>query len=171
MDTSIIIMTAIVIAIFLIPIVIFTNRKRGKKAQVSKILNEMAGKHNASISTYDTLRNMAFGMTDNNAHFVYYKKDENNVEQKFFISLSDVKSCELIKTNNGSGSGGIGKLSLRFVSRDKTQSDVSVGFYDRNEHFQIANELGLTEKWKQKIDFTLASAKDLATPHKQKVTT
>ena len=166
-------MTAIIIAVLLIPVVISITKSKRKKAHLSKVLNEIAGEHNVSISTYDSSRGMTFGITENNANFVYYKKDEENVEQKFFIPLHNVKSCELIKTSSGSGSGGIGKLSLRFVSRDKTHSDVNVGFYDSSEHFQIVDELELVEKWKQKIDSainnTIASPKEKLTPQNIKV--
>jgi len=169
MDTSIIIMTAIIMAILLIPVVVLITKQRGKKARLSKTLNEIAGKHSASISTYDSSRGMAFGLTENNANFVYYKKDEENIEQDFFISLRNVRSCELIKTGSGSGSGGIGKLSLRFIFRDKAQPDLNVVFYDRNEHFQIADELELVEKWKEKIDKALSSGKDSVIQQKQPV--
>lgn len=169
MDTSIIVMTAIIIVVLLIPVVISITKSKNKKAQLSKTLNEIAGEHNSSISTYDSSRGMTFGITENNANFVFYKKDEENVEQKFFIPLHDVKSCELIKASSGSGSGGIGKLSLRFVSRDKTQPDVNIGFYDSSEYFQIVDELELIEKWKHKIDASIASVKETVSSPNRKV--
>lgn len=169
MDTSIIVMTAIIIAVLLIPVVLSFSKSKGKKAQLTKTLNEIAGEHKTSISTFDNSRGMAFGLTENNSNFVFYKKDEDNSEQKFFISLRDVKSCELIKTSSSSGSGGVGKLSLRFISRDKSQPDVSVGFYDSSEHFQIVDELELAEKWKQKIESAIASSKDPVTLQKVKL--
>src|SRR5690606_11930029 len=139
------------------------------KAQLSKTLSEIASKHNASISKYDNSRGMAFGLTENDANFVFYKKDDENVEKAFFIPLHNVKTCELIKTSSGSGSGGIGKLLLRFVSRDNAQPDVSISFYDSSEHFQIADELELAEKWKEKISLALDSFKRQSTPQKKKV--
>lgn len=169
MDTNIIVMTAIILAVLLIPVVISITKSKRKKAHLTKTLNQIAGEHNASISTYDSSRGMAFGLTENNSSFVYYKKDEDNVEQKFFIPLQAVKSCELIKAASSSGSGGIGKLVLRFAFKDKAQSDASIGFYDRSEHFQIADELELVEKWKQKIDSAIALTKEPVIPQTRKV--
>jgi len=157
MDSSIVVMTAIIIAILLIPVVISFTKSKRNKVQLSKILNAIAGEHKASISTFKTSRGMTFGITDDNANFVFYKKDDEDVTYKYFVPLHEIKSCELIKTASGDG---IGKLALRFVFRDNSRPTVNIGFYDRNEHFQIADELELIEKCKQQIDAALSSLKE-----------
>lgn len=161
MDLDIIIMTAIIIAICILPFIVLSINTSRKEKKIKNILTEIAKAKSGEIVDFDLSRSLAVGITKNDEAFVFYNKKEDGTESKHCILLSEIKKCNLIRTADGSGSGGIGKLILEFEHLDKNRSDVSLEFYNAANDFQIAGELQLVEKWKPMIDKGILAQKEV----------
>lgn len=157
MDISIVIISAIIIALCLLPVVIFRAKQKKNKQHFKNILSEIANTKGLKIKTCELATPIAIGLTDNDEAFVYYHKHENGSEEQACILLSEIKRCNLNKINRESGSGNIGKLIMTFESYDKSKPEISLNFFDASETFLLRGELELAEKWKLLIDEAVGS--------------
>ena len=160
MDLNIIIMSAIIIAICILPFVILSRNSKRKKKRIKSILSDIAKTKSGEIGAYEICGNLAVGITQEDEAFVFYNKKEDDTELKSCILLDQFKKCNFIKTSSSSGSGSIGKLILEFEHLDKNQSDVSLEFFNSSENFQMGGELELVEKWKPIIDEAINNQKE-----------
>lgn len=157
MDLNIIIMSAVIIAICLLPIVLLNRKQKQKKARIKNILSIIAKTKSGEITSHEICGQIAVGMTHNDEAFVFYKKHEDDSESKSCVLLSEVKQYTLIQTSRNSGN--IGKLILNFEMVDKSKPDISIELFNASESFQLAGELQLIEKWKPKIENAITTQK------------
>ena len=159
MDLNIIITSAVIIAICLLPMFLLTRKQNQKKKRIKDILSTIAKTKSGEIASHEICGQIAVGMSQKDEAFVFYKKHEDDSESKSCVLLSEVKQCTLIQTNRSSSSGNIGKLILNFEMVDKTKPDISIELFNASETFQLAGELQLIEKWKPIIDNGIVTQK------------
>src|SRR5690606_6288269 len=135
MSLDIIIMSAIIMAICVLPFVILSRNSKRKKIRIKGILTDIAKTKSGEIASHEICGHLAIGITQRDEAFVFYNKKEDETELKSCILLSEFKKCNLIKTTSSSGSGGIGKVILEFEHHDKSQSNVSLEFFNSSEDF------------------------------------
>ena len=157
MDINIIIISAIIIAICVLPVIAFSRKQKKKKQHFANILSKIAETKERKIKSYEISAPIAIGLTENDEYFVYYHKHENGNEEQACILLSDIKQCNMVTSSRASGSGNIGKLSLTFESYDKSKPDITLDFFDAAESFLLRGELEFVEKWKPLIDAAIDS--------------
>ena len=157
MDLNIIIMSAVIIAICLLPMFFLSRKQSQKKKQIKNILSTIAKTKSGELASHEMCGHVAIGMTNNDEAFVFYKKHEDGSESKSCVLLSEVKHCAIVRTSTSSGN--IGKLVLNFEMVDKTKSDISIELFNASESFQLAGELQLVEKWKPIIENAITSQK------------
>lgn len=159
MDLDIIIMSAVIVAICILPIIILSRKSKLKRKHIKNVLNDLARTQSAELASHEICGQIAVGITKNDEAFLFYNKHEDETESKSCILLSDFKQCNLIKTSRSASSGNIGRLVLHFESIDKGKSDVSLEFFNATETFQLVGELQLVEKWKPIIDSAIEKQK------------
>lgn len=159
MDLNIIIMSAIIIAICLVPVFVLSRKSNQKKKRIKNILSAIAKTKSGELAAHEICGEVAVGITENEEAFVFYKKHEDGTESKSCILLTEIKKCVLIKTTRNATSGNIGKLNLSFEFLDKSKPDISLEFFNASETFQLIGELQLVEKWKPIIDSAIANKK------------
>lgn len=152
MDLDIIITSAIIIAFCVIPMIVINVKQNLKKKRTREILHVLAKDKSVEIESTELCGDLGVGITKNKEGFVFYNKHENGFEEKHFILLSDIKSCNFIRTNLSSSSIKIKKLILNFEYHDKSKAILSLEFYNSDENFQLSGELQLVEKWKPIVD-------------------
>lgn len=159
MDLNIIIMSAVIIAICLLPVFLLSRKQSNKKKRLKNILTTIAKTKSGEIASHELCGHLAVGITQNDEAFVFYDKHEDESEVKSCILLSEIKQCTLLTTSRKSTTGNIGKLSLIFEYLDKGKPDVTLEFFNAAETFQLVGELQLIEKWKPIIDKAITSQK------------
>lgn len=150
-------MSAIIIAICILPIIMLGRKQSQKKKRIRKVLSEIAKTKSREVKTFEICGQLAVAMTENEEAFVFYKKEEDEIETKIYLLLREYKNCNLIRTSRNSSSGNIGRLALQFESVNKDKPDVFLEFYNASESFQLVGELQLLEKWKPIIDRAISA--------------
>lgn len=159
MDLNVMIMSAIIIAICVLPMIVLSRKQNLKKKRLKNILADIAKTKSVEIASHELCGHLAVGISQNDEAFLFYNKHEDETESKSCVLLSEIRQCTLFKTSRNSSSGNIGKLSLNFEYLDKSKSDLILDFFNASESFQLVGELQLVEKWKPIIDKAINTQK------------
>jgi len=146
-----------VILICVVPIIVINqNTKKYAKLLLTK-MEELAEKHQSTITRHDQWNNAAIGMDEKTGHVFFIAKEKNN-ENLQCINLSDVIECRVLQVARSNGANRlIEKLSLGFVFTDKYKSEVALEFYNSSTgSMTLSGELQLVEKWCTVINRHLA---------------
>ncbi len=80
------------------------------------------------------------------------------------IDLTAIQQAGLIKTHHNGGSensGGINKVDLYLVPKDKAKSNIELEFYNaEHDSLTIRDELQLAEKWSTILQSTISNLKE-----------
>lgn len=155
MDKGSAIMGAIVIALIVLPFLIFGQSARRKKSQLLKQLKALASANNGQISRHEFSGHTLIGM-DDNKHLVFFiKKIHDQVTEKF-IDLAGIQEVKVFNggkvVNNQNAEVRISdKLELGFIPRDSSQEMIKLEFFNVKDNFQLHTELQVAEKWAELI--------------------
>ena len=147
MDTSTIIIGAILLAICILPFVLISRNRKKKEQELLKSLTNLANEHQSKISQFEVCGDQMIGIDEDTKSIFFIKQTDKETVVKH-VSLSNVQHCELVKTTvNSSGDTIIDRLELKFVPIDPHQPQYIIEFYNLSERFQLNGELQMIEKW------------------------
>lgn len=150
METGIAIITAIIIAVVIVPIALMQIGTNKKSKQLLHTLEAMASQHKGRITDHDTHKNFAIGFDQMANHIYFYKKTPER-EMVQDIDLNKIRTCEIVRQTTKARKEKqtyevLEKLQLAFVPMDgKTVEHIEL--YDAQESFQLSGELDIATKW------------------------
>jgi len=155
------IISFVLLAIFILPLVYLVNMQKNKDKKLQKILLALAKKLNVEISQSEFWNSgYCLGIDNTNRKLLYlYKKNEK--EESTLIDLTEVKKCKSsnINRNVKTKSGNIyviDRIELVFSYKDSTIADKSLKLYSAEDDMSLSNELQVAEKWQNLINSKLS---------------
>ena len=152
MDTSIIIMSIVIVGLIAIPVLLLENtKKKGKK--LLKSIQDLAKKNNNKITEFDKWNSYAIGI-DSNSRKLYYASNLQKDEQSTVIDLALVQNCKISNIRKTKSSKTEEeRLVLEFSFIDKNKSNVTIEFYNSEvDGLTMQGEYQLAEKWMRIIN-------------------
>ncbi len=147
MDTSTIIIGAILLAICILPFVLISRNRKKKERELLNSLSNLANEHHCKISQFEVCGDQMIGIDEDTKSIFFIKQTDKEKVAKY-VSLHTVQRCELVKTTaNTAGDTIIDRLELKFVPIDSHQPQYIIEFYNSSERFQLSGELQMIEKW------------------------
>ncbi|MBJ2175244.1 hypothetical protein JBL43_13405 [Aureibaculum sp. A20] len=158
MDLGTTIIGSVSVAICAMPFVITNRSKKKKVKQLLISLKDLAAAHSSEITEHDIFKYYAIGIdaTKNSVSFILKTEDD---EQSYFINLSSIKKCEIVKVGSSGAHSDkdIDKLDLKLTSVEKNKPDIMLEFYNAEVSYQLSEELQSIEKWNKIINNLLNS--------------
>ncbi len=150
METGIAIVTAIIIAIVIIPIALMQIGTKKRNKQLLNKLEAMASQNKGKITDYDTHKTFAIGF-DHLANHVYFYKNTPDAEITQDIDLKKIRNCEIVRQTTRARNGKqtnevLEKLLLAFKPYNGGATQ-HIELYDAEESFQLSGELDIATKW------------------------
>lgn len=130
-----------------------------KNNRALQSLLNLAERNGTPISQYDTLRNLAIGIT-NDGKRMYFAKLIDDRQIISHADLFNTKTCTIAKTTRkAGGTDVIESIALVFAGRDKVTPAISFEFYhlDRDS-LTVYGELELANKWQKIVTEKLQQA-------------
>lgn len=150
MDSSTIIIAAILIAISVIPFLGSYLSARKKKKYFVQELNTMASCYDSKITKQEVFNNMTFGYDASNDNLFFIKKGKKSGQVKF-MPLSAYSRCELYRQDDTKGDDRGEKipelLCIRFFPRTSENKVVDIEIYNAAEDYRLSGEREFGEQW------------------------
>ena len=135
-------------------LVLFGNKITGNDEKNNRALQSLlnlAERNGTPLSQYDTLRNLAIGITKDGKR-IYFAKI---IEDRQIISHADLvntQKCTVVRTTRKAGGDDvIERIVLLFTGQEKVTPNISFEFYNLEyDNLSVYGELELANKW-QKI--------------------
>lgn len=151
MNNTSIISLAIVIALTVVLILVFSINKQGKIKKKLRALYDYASQNNCNITQHEFCADLLVGM-DEPAGFVFLLGFTHDEISKQHINLAETADCRVINTSRSvNGTVVIDKLELCFTATDKTKPQVFWEFYDSHNNPTLIGELQFIAKWAEII--------------------
>lgn len=160
MDTGMIILTSLLIAVCIIPFVLIGNGTKKREKQLTDTLKDQVFKNRSTLTDYVIHNNYALGIDSLN-HLYYYHKT-NEKEQLQEVKINEIKSCEVKKDttrvkNEKSSYELVQRVALVFTSINGSKIE-PIELYNEDESTQLNGEIALANTWKQKVNEILLIA-------------
>ena len=151
MDTSVIIIGSILVALTVLPMVLISRSRKQKARLYYQKLVAGASAQNREVSLYEASGRIIMGM-DQKAKALFYLKPEQEGAQVQSIDLNAIADCKVFRVSrtvgeNGSQQSYLGQVGLRFIPRKKAEAESRWVLYDSDEDMQLSGELQFAEKW------------------------
>ncbi|MEZ5106723.1 MAG: hypothetical protein R2757_19625 [Draconibacterium sp.] len=156
MNTGIIIMGAILIAICVIPIILMNKSRANKGRRILESITNYAAQFNCTITEHEFCGDFIIGIDkEKRVAFFIKQVDENSAMQH--IELAEVKSCKIVNygrtvKGNGSSTKVIDRLALNFILPESKGQNMEWELYNSEKSPQLTGELQAIEKWQAIID-------------------
>lgn len=152
MDTSLVIMGIVLMAILILPFLLHHLSQKRKGTQLLNDIISLADSENATISQKEFWRERyAIGIDEFSKKLFYINKNKEK-EERVTINLSDVERCRIDalsrneKTKNGNVTI-IERLDLVFTFKYTDRPEKVLQFYNSSEFMSTDNERPLIDKW------------------------
>jgi hypothetical protein len=160
MDSGTIIITAIFLAIIIVPFIITGYNRRNKMKKMLQSLKKLADEQNCYVTQSEVCSNFAIGI-DAMANFLFFmKQTEEGVITKT-VNLREYRNCRLNNSARNLSSKKehyhvITKLILSFNPFDKSKSDEVIEIYNNEvDSLTLSGELQVAERWQEMIGLKL----------------
>jgi hypothetical protein len=174
MDASTILITAIMIAIFILPVVLTGRSYKKKKNKLLKDLSRNIKQQGYSLSQHEICGNFIIGMDENSNTLFFYKKYVNNEISKV-INLSEISGCQLLSNTKNVSSknqhySAIELIELVLSSAEKGRPDTILELYNTEfDSSNITEEFQIAEKWKKLVNDRIKQPDKLSASKNKKI--
>jgi len=156
MDSGTILVSAMSIAICILPFALVVRSKKKRENELLNALNNIAKQHNGSISQFEHCGNFVIGLDDKTNLLFFYTKGDA-VQSAQTIHLNEIQSCRVINsTRSINGKNGnysiIEKLELSFTPTDRKKPETALEFFSTKESDRPSGELQAIEKWSKMVN-------------------
>jgi hypothetical protein len=165
MDSGSAIIGAILLAIFIVPLVIMHYNRVKKENKKVQFLNEIALQHNSKISQHEFCGDFVIGL-DETRYFVFFLKEKKEDVFSQFVDLSGIQTCHVVKKTRTMESKKehvviTEGVELSFLPANKSKGETRFELYDEELNMQLSGELQLADKWSKQINEILKNKKQL----------
>jgi hypothetical protein len=163
MDLESVIIGAILLAIFIVPLIILNYNRVRNETKKLQSLTEFALQLNCEISQHEFCGDFIIGI-DENRNFIFFLKQKKEDIISQFVDLSGCYSCQVYKkTRSLEGKNEnvviLERVELRFFPTNKSKGETRFEMYDEETNMQLSGELQLIDKWSKKINDLLKNTK------------
>lgn len=147
MDTEIIIIGAILVAICAFPFVYAIYEGKKKNRNMARKLQEAAVNGGYQINQIDNTGKIAIGMDDHAGKLFFYKSGTSELQES--LDLSQIRSCKVLNESSGretSGQDNLQRILLLFTFKFSSKP-TSFLLFDSDNDWQMNGELAIAEKW------------------------
>ncbi len=161
MDSGTIIISAILLAVALLPF-IFTGKKyKRQKKQLVNMLNSLAEQNQVTLSTNEAGASFGIGLAEN-GRYLFYSRITNEQMSGRAVLLTDKSRCKM-KTASRLLEGGekvIDRVELVLYPVSSAQPEVVLEMYNAEyDTLTIRDELQIAVRWEQIVGGALKEAK------------
>lgn len=150
MDTGIIIVGIILIALSILPFVLAQRNRRKRERKLFQSLSNIATKQNCEITQYECSDDYIIGI-DETSNFLFFFKQIKDTKVSQFLNLSEIQHCKTINISRTNGSiKKIDKLELSLLSSSNSKANIILELYNSEERMQLGDDLQLVERWEKK---------------------
>ena len=157
MNLGMILISATLILLIVVPITLMQLKKRKKEQMLLKGLKSLSKQQKCTLTTYDVTSDFAIGLDQATKTLFYYKNTVlENVSKH--LNLSHFLDCEVLEARQNSSKnkkGEIENLNLVLYPIDKSTASETLKIYNSKENYQLNGEVDLIKKWKDLISTTL----------------
>jgi len=159
MDKGSAIMGAVLIALIIIPFIIYSRNASKKKSQLLKQLKALASANNGQISRHEFSGHTLIGIDENKRLVFFIKKIHDQLTEQF-IDLAGIQEVKIYNggklINNQNAEVRISdKLEMGFIPREPGHVTTKLEFFNVKDNFQLHTELQTAEKWAEEINSLL----------------
>ncbi|SIR25198.1 hypothetical protein [Maribacter ulvicola] len=158
MDLGIAAIGLVSVALCAMPFVLTSKSRKTKEKQMMSFLNDIANKHNCTITEHEVFGHYAIG-TDAHKKFVFFISKSGEVLNQQYVDLATIKTCEI--ANIGKTFSRKEKiterLQLHLFPKKANKPDTVFEFYNAELNFQLSGEFQSIEKWNKTIKNLLKS--------------
>lgn len=165
MDLGTAIITAILVALTVVPIAIMRRNRLKKESGMKQALRQLASRQNGEISQHEFCGDYVIGIDTKNKYIFFYKKNKEN-ELAQFVDLAEVQSCRVEKitrsVKKGNGDGNIeytDRLELHFLPKAANNAITKLELYSEQINRQLTGELQMANDWSKRINDLLHNKK------------
>jgi hypothetical protein len=156
MDLVSAIIGAILLSIFIVPVMILNYHRVREEKKKLKSIQEIALYHNCNISQYEICGDFIIGL-DEIRGFVFFLKQKKEDSVSQFVDLSHIHNCQMLKKTRTIESENVNgvileRVELSFIPTNKSKAATHFELYDEETNMQLRGELQLVEKWSNKIN-------------------
>lgn len=156
METSVLLIGAVIIAICAVPIFILSrNSKKGKQV-LNGQLQKLAADVNCKITESEVCSDFVLGVDAEKKYVFYYKKLENDAIAHT-LNAKLFSNCKVATSYQSGAARFIDRVDLIFVPANATNKEIRFPFYNAHVNIQIGNELMTAEAWAKKIQQLIAT--------------
>jgi hypothetical protein len=150
MDLGIVLIGAIVIAIFAVPFIVMGRNRKKVEKQFLQSLISLADKNNYQIFIHEFCTDYSIGIDTKENVILFYRKTKDRVIEET-IKLADFKKCQIVKTKNNNQKS-IDRLNLHFIPLASNQPETILEFYNIEDNLQIFGQYQSIERWSKIIN-------------------
>lgn len=156
---------AILLAIFIVPLLIMNYNRVRKENIKLQSLNEFALLHNCKISQHEFCGDFVIGLDENRKYVFFFKQKKEDIISQF-VDLSGIHSCQVYKKTRTIECKNedvviMERVELRFLPTNKSKVETRFELYDDETNMQLSGELQLTDKWSKQINILLKNKKQV----------
>ncbi|MBU2927612.1 hypothetical protein [Winogradskyella psychrotolerans] len=160
MGTGLFIIDAVIIAIVILPFVLFINGSKKRKRKLRNALQDEAAQHNCKLSEVEVHSNFALGLDTTGENLFFYKETEDSAFVQT-VNLKAIASCKFIKETKRTkdktkGYHVIDSIQLSFVHQN-LKDVTNLVLYNNDDEMTLNNEIALGQKWQEKISGLLGT--------------
>ncbi|GAB3196254.1 hypothetical protein ABID22_002830 [Pontibacter aydingkolensis] len=160
MDLETLIIGAISLAVFIVPIILIQSKQKAKK---NKLLSEFLAsgeQQQLRITQYD-FWNQCYGIgLDEVQQKLFYANKCAGKEQQLVINLAEVSKCRLVSEKREvNGNVVFDLIGLHISFRNPKLPDQHLEFYNKEISLSLMDELQLAEKWNALSNKLISGAK------------
>ena len=146
------------VAICAMPFVVTSRSRKLKEKKMKASLNDVANKHNCTISEHEIFGHYAIGVDQEKKFVFFISKSGEDLNQQY-VDLSTIKTCEI--ANIGKSYARKEKITERLLlnlfPKNNNEPDTVFEFYDVEVNFQLSGEFQSIQKWNSVIKNLLKS--------------
>ena len=166
MNTSIILISAIIAFCLFFPIYYFRKNGRSRTSKMEKLHLDEAAKHNLLLTEKENWGDSFIGI-DPVQNAVLFIKTSLDANHATVIPLADIKHCNVIKKikpikTKGKTENLLERVALEFIYFSNTTPNITLEFYDSDGDYREDFEMKRAEKWSALIYTQLATLKKTA---------
>ncbi len=159
MNSSTIIISAIFLAVFMLPFALSRISRAKREGTVLAALRQLAAQHNLQINHYELCANSAIGLDDANQAVCLYRPDAQQV-----VYIASLQTCKAEKQTRTMQHGAdtvtvTERVTMRFVPKGANTPPTTFVLFNEKVDTQIGEELQLAETWAARINKLLGTAR------------
>jgi len=165
MDNQSTVIGLVIIALTILPFIIFYLVKKMRQMKFMKDFIVLSEREKLKISQKEMWKNSyAIGIDDDSKKLFYFNKLKDK-EKVTLIDLSEVERCRVVSTDRTEkkqygDSGPTNRLELVFTYKNSSIPEKSLEFYNRAEFMPSADECSHIEGWLNSVNSILTNGKN-----------